>query len=301
MKKVDAIIVARTGSTRVPGKALFEVAGKPMLQHVIERVKQCKQVGTVCMATTDLVADDAIASLATELNVKVYRGHPEHVLERVYHAAKSINAEHIIEIGGDCPLIDSEILDQAILYYHQSDCDYLNNYNPPTFPEGLDINVLSVSVLTTAFEEAIAPSHRIHPFSYLPDNPDRFKVENYTFRNDLSRFHWSFDFPEDYEFIKSVYEKLYSTNPFFGMRDVLLLIESDDQISLLNKNLMTPAVEHAFWNSPGIIRDLNNDVAHLIQVAATAIENKDFAKANRCYKHIIQVAQELFRFTKSKL
>lgn len=301
MKKIDAIIVARTGSTRVPGKALFEVAGKPILQHVIERVKRCKRVGLVCMATTDLAADDKIADLATSLGVKIYRGHPEYVLDRVYHAAKSIHSEHIIEIGGDCPLIDPNILDEAILYYQQSDCDYLNNYNPPTFPEGLDINVLSVSALAIAFDEAIAPSHRIHPFSYLPDNPDRFKVENYTFRNDLSRYHWSFDFPEDYQFIKSVYQKLLSTNPSFGIDDILQLIENDEQIFQLNKSLMTPPVEHAFWNSPGIIRDLNNDVAHLIREAVTAVDNKDFPKANRCYKQVLKISEELFRFTKSKL
>jgi spore coat polysaccharide biosynthesis protein SpsF (cytidylyltransferase family) len=301
LKPIDAIIVARTGSTRVPGKALYKISGKPLLQHIIERVKSCKNVGKICMATTDLEVDLSIATIAEDMQIETYRGDAEKVLNRVYQAALHLNSDAIIEIGGDCPFIDPLILDDAIERFRTSDCDYLNNYNPPTFPEGMDVNVLLVTALKTAFHEALAPSHRLHPFSYLPDNPRNFKVENYLNKTDLSSFHWSFDFPEDFEFIQSVYDRLYQVNPVFGMKMILDLIKSDDVVHALNERLRTPPVQHAFWNSPGIIRDLNNDITFLIEQAKQALEEKDYIIAQRCYQQILRSADELNRFTQSKV
>jgi spore coat polysaccharide biosynthesis protein SpsF len=295
------VIVARTGSTRVPGKALYLLSGKPVLLHVIDRVKACKTVNTICLATTSLSADDTLVALAAEAGIEVYRGDPEKVLDRVYLAAQRMNSANIIEIGGDCPLIDPKILDEAIKSFFEISCDYLYNYDPPTFPEGLDINVVSMSALAVAYHNALAPSNRIHPFSYLADNKDLFRVRNYTFEKDLSRFHWSFDFPEDFAFIDVVYGKLYKENAVFGLENVLELIECDRQVYDLNENLRKQPALHAFWNSPGIIRDLGNDIDFLVKHADKAMSANEYALANRCYKEIMRRATELYHFTQSKL
>ncbi len=298
--RIVGIVVARMGSTRVPGKSVLELAGKPLLWHVIESVKRAEGLDDVCLATSNLPQDDPLAEIAARCEVGCFRGDPERVLDRVYGAAKKLEADAIVDVGGDCPFIYPQILDDAIGEFLRHGCDYLCNYEPPTFPEGLDVNVVAMRALEAAHRLAIAPSQRVHPFSYLTRHRDAFDIKNYEMSPDLSEYHWSVDFPEDVAFVKAVYDRLYWPGEPITMKAILELIERDPLVAGLNRAIMKPKVLHAFWNSPGIMRDMNEDIAALARLGQRAAAESDSDTASRCYGEIEAIASELRRQTEFK-
>lgn len=293
--KVVGIVVARMGSTRVPGKSVMELAGQPVLWHVIQAALRIEGVDEVCLATTDLGTDDPLVELARGCGIGFVRGDPEMVLDRVHLAAETYGADIIVDIGGDCPLLDPGILSAALQDFFAKPCDYLCNYDPPTFPEGMDVNILTRAALDRAYHEALAPSQRIHPFSYLTRHPNEFKIRNYAMSPDLSHHHWSLDFPEDVDFLKAVFERAWRPGHVFSTEEILGLIAHDGEIAALDKAIQKPKVLHAFWNSPGIIRDMNRDIVHLCEMAQRSLEAGDRGVAKRCYDEVLSIAQELAR------
>lgn len=291
-----AMIIARMGSTRLPGKSLVEIAGRPLLDHMIDIARQLKRVDGFAVVTSSLPADDPIAQLAAARGVAVVRGHPEYVLDRIHQAAGELRADVIVYVGGDCPLLDPAIVDRGIAAFFARGCDYLNNYEPPTFPEGMDVNVISSAAVNTAFARAIAPSQRIHAFSYLTRHPDEFVVSNFEHETDLSRHHWSLDFPDDLAFVRAVYRELHAPGRIIGMGDVLGLIARKAEIAAMDRALQRGPVAHAFWNSPGIMRDMTTDIRELAVKAADAIEAGDRPLSRRCFEEIVRIAGELARF-----
>lgn len=291
------MVIARMGSTRVPGKALLDIAGKPVVARVIDIARTIPGVDEVTLLTSELVADDPIAALGAAMNVPVVRGHPEYVLDRIVKAIAERGAEVVVYVGGDCPLLDPVMLGEAIRTFFALGCDYLNNYDPPTFPEGFDVNVLTKEAVLLAHKMALAPSQRIHAFSYLSRHPGACHIENYAGADDLSAHHWSLDFPEDLEFQRLVYARLGSVGRAIRIADILELIERDPEVAALDRRLQRPPVAHAFWNSPGIIRDMNADIAALAEMAWAAFAEGDRARTHRCYEEIVLIADELARFS----
>ena len=294
MSRTAGIVVARTGSTRVPGKALLDLAGKPALWHVMQAALAIRGLDEVCLATSDLKQDDALEAIARGCGVRCFRGDPERVLDRVHGAAAMVRADVIVDIGGDCPLLDPAVIERALAEFRAQPCDYLSNYEPPTFPEGLDVNIITHAALDIAFRKAVAPSQRIHPFSYLTRHPEEFRLRNFAMSPDLSTYHWSLDFPEDIEFVRLVFSKLYRGKPI-SMDDVLRLIERNPEAAELNRALIKPVVKHAFWNSPGIIRDMHSDIKALIDLAEAAARSADHVAAERCYGEAARILVELQR------
>jgi len=288
------IVVARMASTRVPGKVLLDIAGKPALWHVIRLARAVRGLDEVCLATSELAPDDALEATARESGVRSYRGDPERVLDRVRGAAELTGADVVLDIGGDCPLLDPTVLERALADFRAVPCDYLCNYDPPTFPEGLDVNIITRAALETAFRKAVAPSQRVHPFSYLTRHPQEFRLRNFAMSPDLSTYHWSLDFLEDVEFVRAVYERLHRGAPI-GMEEVLRLIDQDSEIAALNRKLIRPAVQHAFWNSPGVIRDMQADVQALIARAEAHAKRGEHEAAAYCNTEAALVAEELRR------
>ena len=289
------IIVARMGSTRVPGKSLLEMCGRPVLWHVIENTKSSTKLNRICLATSVLPQDDPLASVADECGISCVRGDPEKVLDRVYQAASQLEADTIVDVGGDCPFMYGRLLDEAIAFFLDSDCDYLCNYEPPTFPEGFDINILTMDALATAHRLALAPSQRVHPFSYLTRHRNQFRIENYTMSPDLSEHHWSLDFPADVALVRAIFEKLYRPGRPIQLREILELVEKDEEVRKLNQKLLRPKALHAFWNSPGMMHDMNQDIVALAKMAQDATGHEDFIAASRCYDEILSIASELKR------
>jgi spore coat polysaccharide biosynthesis protein SpsF len=291
--RVVIMVVARMGSTRVPGKSLLVLDDQPVLWHVLEIAGRIRHASALCLATTDLPSDDPIAALAAQAGVPCYRGHAENVLDRLHGAAEMMRADVIVDIGGDCPLLDPEIISDAIADYLAQPCDYLNNYDPPTFPEGYDVNVVARAALDRAWREAIAPSQRIHPFTYLTFHPEQFSIRNYAMSPDLSAHHWSLDFPEDIELIRRAYAVIRGRGDEINLRSLRDLIDTDATFARLDAALQRPTVPHALWNSPGMVRDMHEDLVQLARMAHDAKRSGDAAKACQCYSEIMHITTKL--------
>lgn len=291
-----AYIIARLGSTRVPGKAIADIAGLPMIARMIGITRQIRQIDDFAALVPATASDDPLAETARAHGAKVLRGHPDYVLDRIHQANEELDGEVIVYVGGDCPLLDPAVIDRGIEVFFARGCDYLNNYDPPTFPEGMDVNVLTRAALDAAFARALAPSQRIHAFSYLTRHPEAFSVSNFENEKDLSHHHWSVDFPEDLEFVHAVYSRLGASRAAVHMDEVLSLISRDPDIAALDRKLQRGPVAHAFWNSPGIMRDMRDDVAHLTQREQAALRDGDANLAGACRHEIALLNAEIARF-----
>ena len=212
--RIVAIIQARMNSSRLPGKVLREISGKPMLMHVINRAQRASAVDDIMVATTTDESDNAIESLCVQHGVQVYRGSQFDVLDRYYQAALLSNAEVIIRITADCPLIDPEEIDRTVDAFFNSGVDFAANRLPwgRNVPIGFDTEVCTFEVLQRAWQEADKPYEREHVMPYLYDEPDRFKVLLVRREPDFGHYRWTVDTAEDLVFIQKVFDA-------FGGRD----------------------------------------------------------------------------------
>jgi len=232
---IVAIIQARMGSTRLPGKVMAEIAGKPVLWHVVYRVRQAQQVDEVVVATTDKAADQAIIDFASAEGILVFRGSEEDVLDRYYQAAKWIGADVVVRITADCPLIDPQIIDRVIAHYLNGNFDCVSNTHPPTYPDGLDVEVFSFDALEKAWKEARRLSEREHVTPYIWKNLDKFRLSNVENTEDLSHLRWTVDEPQDLEFVRAVYNHL--GRELFNMFDVLNLLKKHPELLEINSRI----------------------------------------------------------------
>lgn len=232
-----AIIQARLGSTRLPGKVLLDLEGKPVLEHVIERVKSSKNTQDVVVATTINKDDLEIVKLCANLGISVYCGSEDDVLDRYYQAARLFKAEHIVRITSDCPMIDPKIIDNLIALHLQESADYTSNTLTETYPDGQDVEVVTFGALKQVWKSANLASEREHVTPYILNNPHIFKCVNLEYKKNLSQKRWTLDNPEDYEFIKIVYKNLCNKNQLFGMEEILEFIKETPDIEEINQHI----------------------------------------------------------------
>ena len=220
---VVAIVQARMGSTRLPGKSLAEICGRPMLWHVVARARRSRLVSKVVVATTDQPADDPIALMCRDEEIPCFRGSEDDVLDRFYRAAQAHSADVVVRITADCPLIDPAVIDEIVSRFKRSDCDYVSNTFRYTFPDGLDTEVFSFEALERAWREARKPSEREHVTPYL--RTGRFRTANVESDAPVSggRQRWTVDHPLDLEFVRGIYAEFSGKNEF-GFHDVLDLL-----------------------------------------------------------------------------
>lgn len=235
MRKTVAIIQARVGSTRLPGKVLKEICGKPMLWYVIERVKRAKLINEIVVATTTNAEDDEIVKIAEQCRVKTFRGSEDDVLDRYYRAAKEFKADVVVRITADCPLIDPEIVDKTVEFFLKGDFDYVSNTVRPTFPDGLDVEVFSFDALKKAWENATKLSEREHVTPYIRKHPEKFKIGSFEAEHDLSHLRWTVDREEDLRFVREVYERI--GKEIFHMQDVLELLREHPELAEINRGI----------------------------------------------------------------
>jgi len=234
--RVIAIIQARMGSTRLPGKSMAVISGKPLLVHIIERINASKTIDTIIIATTQLSEDDVLEKLAIENHVACYRGSTDDVLDRFYQAAKKFKADVIVRITADDPFKDPEILDSFVIYLlEHPGLDYVSNTIKPTYPEGLDIEVFRFGALETAWRFAKLPSEHEHVTAFIWKNPDTFRCVNIENDEDLSGYRWTLDYQEDLQFTKEIYKKL-NDKGIFHMHDILDLLKKYPHLSKINAN-----------------------------------------------------------------
>ena len=237
MRDIWAIIQARTSSRRFPQKVIKEIEGLPAIVYVIRRVKYSKYGQNVCLATSSESEDDILEKIAKEENISVFRGAKEDVLSRYYFAAKELNAKDIVRITGDCVLIDPNIIDKVADFYLRSRADYASNIHPPTFPDGLDVEVFSMHCLEHAYKVAKKRYQREHVTPFIWENKEIFKIANYANDEDLSQMRWIVDEERDFRFVSEIYQRFKPRGIFF-MEDILGVLRKEQNLLNINAGIM---------------------------------------------------------------
>ena len=226
--KFLAIIQARCGSSRLPSKVLKDLCGETTLERVIRRVQKSKYVDEVMVATTMNKEDIPIVNLVSEMGIRVFAGNALDVLDRYYQAAKLIHPEYVIRITADCPVFDAKLLDDAIEKL-KPETEYMAALSE-TLADGLDLEIVRFEVLKKAWKEAQLASEREHVTMYIKNHKDMFKIQDY--ESPIGNLHeerWTIDEPEDYEFIKNIYEHFEQEDKKeFDSKDTADLFEMKD-------------------------------------------------------------------------
>lgn len=238
--KKTVIIQARMGSTRLPGKVLMDIGGKTVLNHVVERISQCKNIDDIIIATTTLSKDDLIVKEAEKIGCKYYRGSEDNVLNRYYEAATYNRSDVIIRITSDCPLIDSKLVDEMLYFYMENNFDMVTNASPDnnnnrTYPRGLDTEIFSYNMLKKAKENATKTYQREHVTPYLYENITNI----FYYKNpiDYSKYRFTLDTPEDLILIKEIYKRLYIEENNFYLEDIIKVMEKNTHLYFINNNI----------------------------------------------------------------
>jgi spore coat polysaccharide biosynthesis protein SpsF (cytidylyltransferase family) len=246
--KVVAIIQARMNSARLPGKVLLPLAGKPVLKHIVDRLRNCQLLTQVVVATSNELSDVPVVEFCSSNQIDYYRGSLNDVLDRYYQAGKEIQADVIVRITGDCPLIDPVIVDAVIAGYLAGDYDLYGLTGE--FPDGLDCTVFSFSAIEKAWNEASLKSEREHVGPYIENNPKLFKTGGLHLFHGLAAQRWTLDEPQDYELLTQIFDELYSPSIPFYSHDILQLMGKRPELPLLN---------HEITRNAGYIKSLQED------------------------------------------
>ncbi|MCL6577606.1 glycosyltransferase family protein [Kyrpidia sp.] len=237
---VVAIIQARMGSTRLPGKVMKPIFGRPMIHYVIERVERISGVDEAVVAIPDTLEDDLLDEyLRSRESVGVYRGPEKDVLARYYGAARAAKAEAVVRITADCPLISPEVSGRVLSRYLEGagDVDYVSNCLVRTYPRGLDTEVFAFAALERAYREAKYPADREHVTPYMWRQPSRFRLAGVCDSVDRSHIRLTLDTQEDFELIGKIFEALYPDDPKFEYRDILRVLERHPEWTELNRHV----------------------------------------------------------------
>ena len=242
--KTVAIIQARTGSTRLPGKVLMPLLGEPVLTHVMRRVARASLVDEAVVATTDLPSDDAIIELGAQDGWPVVRGSELDLLDRYLKAAHAHGAERVVRVTSDCPMIDPGLIDDVLVALDREGADYASNtLQPRTYPRGLDVEAMTIEALEQAGREDDDPASREHATPWLWRNPDRFRHARVDHPVDLSQHRWTVDTLEDYELLVRIFDALGRDD--FTWREALAMVEAHPEWSQLNRHIEQKAVPPA--------------------------------------------------------
>jgi glutamate-1-semialdehyde aminotransferase/spore coat polysaccharide biosynthesis protein SpsF (cytidylyltransferase family) len=226
------------GSSRLPGKTIADVAGRPLLLHVVERVQRARRVDKVVVATTDQAADDPIATLCQQGGIQYFRGCEDDVLDRFYRTAQASTADVVVRITADCPLIDPAVIDKVVTRFQLGDCDYVSNTLRYTYPDGLDTEAFSFAALERAWREAKKPSEREHVTPYL--RTEKFRVANVESESPtrLGKYRWTVDHFADLEFVRRIYEA-FSGKKHFGYQDIFQLLRERPELATIQADTIT--------------------------------------------------------------
>jgi spore coat polysaccharide biosynthesis protein SpsF len=249
--RVVAIIQARMGSTRLPGKVLKDLGGETVLARVVKRTRRAQLLDEVVIATSVQPADDAIVQECERLSVACFRGDELDVLDRYYRAAKAFTADVIVRITSDCPLIDPELIDEVIRAFlnvkpnnekpgndkaDNEKPDYASNSLVVTYPRGLDVEVFSAQALAHAWRSAKEAYQRTHVTPYLYEEPGRFRVLSLTADKDHGKYRWTLDTAEDLELIRAIYD-YFGQSDEIGWREILRLMENQPELAAVNSHV----------------------------------------------------------------
>ena len=242
------IIQARMGSTRLPGKVLYPLAGRPALWHVVTRLRECKNIDDIVLATTTNSEDDQIEAWCADHDVACFRGSAQDVLDRYYQAAKQFHASHIVRITADCPLIDPAIVDEVVQEFRNG---HYHIYGlGGEFPDGLDCEAFTFPALEAAWRLACRASDREHVTPFLYKHPGQFRTGHLEKFVGLSHHRWTLDEKADLIFLQEVFTKLFSDSRMITTQDVLALLTREPHLITLNQGII---------RNEGYLRSLEQD------------------------------------------
>jgi spore coat polysaccharide biosynthesis protein SpsF len=230
--KTVALIQARMSSSRLPGKVLQDIAGQPMLWHVVHRAQRVKSIDSVAVITSTSAEDDIIETLCKGKGIPYFRGSLEDVLDRYYQATIHFKADVVVRLTADCPLLDPKIIEQVVRTFHENSFDYVANILEVTYPDGLDTEVFSFKSLERAWREARLKSEREHVTVYILKHPELFRLGSVKQEEDLSSWRWTVDTPADLEFVRAIHR--FIKDKEFGMEEIAKLLKEHPELLEMN-------------------------------------------------------------------
>jgi len=243
------MIQARTDSSRLSSKVLEIIEDKPLLWHVINRAKQVKNVDQVILITTRRDIDKKLIEIANESEILSFQGDVLDVLNRHYQCAIEFDADPIIRITSDCPLMDPVLVEEMLEFFLCNNYDYVSNTINPTYPDGLDTEIFSHRVLKQTVDESKLKSEREHVTPYIKNEPEKFNLYNYKNKKDYSKFRWTVDEKKDLDFVRQIYFEM-RPKKIFSMNDILKIISENPKILKINSKIT---------RNEGKIKSLKND------------------------------------------
>ena len=239
--KTVAIVQARMGSNRLPGKVLLDLYGQSVLARVVRRLRRASLLQEVIVATSVAKKDDAVVTECDRLTVGCFRGSEHDVLDRYYSCAQARAADAVVRVTADCPLIDPEIVDAVVQLFSRTDCDYASNALVSTYPRGLDVEVFTMVALSRSWREATRSYEREHVTPYIYEHPDQFRVVSVKADADYSQHRWTIDTIEDLELLREIYSR-FGNRDHFGWREVLSVVEREPGLAAINAHVVQKAV-----------------------------------------------------------
>lgn len=234
--KIVAVIQARLGSTRLPGKALKKILDKTLIEWIAYRLSFCREVDQIVLSTADNEENSPLVDLAKSIGLKYFCGSEDDLVSRIYNTAKRFSADAIVRVTGDCPLVDPRIVDSLVIKFRQqSSLEYITNILPPTFPDGLDVEVISFKALKRLDREVKDKLRREWITTTIMENPGNFKTLNIKNKKDLSGLRLTVDYPKDFELVKRIFFKLHRPEKIFVLADILKLLNQEPMLSKINE------------------------------------------------------------------
>lgn len=234
-QNVVAILQARMSSSRLPGKVLMPLMGKPMFIRQIERLRRCHNLDEIIVATSDQPDDKQIAEVCTEENVRCFRGSLNDVLDRYYNAALFAGKpDHVVRLTADCPLADPQVIDDCVELHLQKGSEYTSNTIKRHFPKGLDVEIMTMKALETTWREAESTYDREHVTPYIYRNPKFFSISSLLDRHNRENWRWTVDTADDMKMIKAIYGALFKKNAEFDTNDVIEFLKNNPDIADMN-------------------------------------------------------------------
>ncbi|HLM69346.1 MAG TPA: glycosyltransferase family protein [Longimicrobium sp.] len=236
---IVCFIEARMRPTRLPGKVLMPLLGRPMLERMIERLRRARTLDGIVVATTDGEADQPIADLARRLGVGCFRGSEEDVLARVLGAARAHGADVIVETTGDCPLHEPAIIDKVVADFRLGGADFVSNILPYSTPRGTDCRVFTTDALDAINRTSDDPADHEHVSLHFWEHPEKYRLRNVATElpPEAAELRLTVDTPADFELVRRVYEALYPANPAFTLWDVLELMRREPELARINQDV----------------------------------------------------------------
>ena len=229
--KTLAIVQARMSSTRFPGKVLADLQGKPMVIQQLERISQSQSLDAIVVATSTDASDDQLVEVLNSFGYTTVRGDLDDVLERFILAIDMYQPEVVVRLTADCPLTSPRVIDEVVTAFHASHADYLSNTMTPTFPDGLDVEVVKADVLREVAKASTDQPEREHVTLGVYRRNDQYQIENFAQSDDLSDLRWTVDTSEDFAFVQKIYSELFPSNPNFDLPDILRHLEAHPELS----------------------------------------------------------------------